>query len=150
GGGLDDAYLGVVLLGRSGRRESNPHGPQGPPASEPGAYAVISPHPVGKCHRPRVQAAAHFRSPLRCAHLRRHAASVARRAVTDSAAEPPHRVPRAKSAISCGVAVSKPTTSSMPGSAGSAIEKPFETIPTTTNRASIPEARRYSCRAWTG
>jgi hypothetical protein len=30
--------------------------------------------------------------------------------------------PRAKSEISCGVAVSKPTTSSMPGSAGSAME----------------------------
>jgi hypothetical protein len=34
--------------------------------------------------------------------------------------------------MSCGVAVSKPTTSSIPGSAGSAIEKPFETMPTTT------------------
>jgi hypothetical protein len=29
--------------------------------------------------------------------------------------------------MSCGVAVSKPTTSSISGSAGSAIEKPFET-----------------------
>ena len=52
------------------------------------------------------------------------------------------RAPRAKSEISCGVAVSKPTTSSIPGSAGSAIEKPFETIPTTTSRASMPDAWR--------
>jgi hypothetical protein len=52
------------------------------------------------------------------------------------------RAPRAKSEISCGVAVSKPTTSSIPGSAGSAIEKPFETIPTTTSRASMPDASR--------
>jgi hypothetical protein len=52
------------------------------------------------------------------------------------------RAPRAKSEISCAVAVSKPTTSSIPGSAGSAIEKPFETMPTTTSRASMPDARR--------
>jgi hypothetical protein len=44
--------------------------------------------------------------------------------------------------MSCGVAVSKPTTSSIPGSAGSAIEKPFETMPTTTSRASMPDAWR--------
>ena len=43
-----------------------------------------------------------------------------------------------KSEISCGVAVSKPTTSSIPGSAGSTIEKPFETMPTTTSRARCP------------
>lgn len=55
---------------------------------------------------------------------------------------PSQRAPRAKSEISCGVAVSKPTTSSIPGSAGSAIEKPFETMPTTTSRASMPEAWR--------
>ena len=58
------------------------------------------------------------------------------------AAPPVQRAPRAKSEISCGVAVSKPTTSSIPGSAGSAIEKPFETMPTTTSRASMPDARR--------
>src|SRR5256885_3051229 len=52
------------------------------------------------------------------------------------------RAPRAKSEISCGVAVPKPTTSSIPGSEGSAIEKPFETMPTTTSRASMPEAWR--------
>ena len=52
------------------------------------------------------------------------------------------RAPEAKSEMSCGVAVSKPTTSSIPGSFGSAIEKPFETIPTTTSRASIPDAWR--------
>ena len=50
--------------------------------------------------------------------------------------------PRANSEISCGVAVSKPTTSSMPGSFGSAIENPFETSPTTTSRAGMPDARR--------
>jgi hypothetical protein len=54
------------------------------------------------------------------------------------------RAPRAKSEMSCGVAVSKPTTSSIPGSFGSAIEKPFETMPTTTSRASMPDAWRYS------
>jgi len=52
------------------------------------------------------------------------------------------RAPEAKSEMSCGVAVSKPTTSSIPGSFGSAIENPFETIPTTTSRASIPDAWR--------
>jgi hypothetical protein len=52
------------------------------------------------------------------------------------------REPEAKSEMSCGVAVSKPTTSSIPGSFGSAIEKPFETIPTTTSRASMPDAWR--------
>jgi hypothetical protein len=50
------------------------------------------------------------------------------------------RALRAKSEMSCGVAVSKPTTSSIPESAGSAIEKPFETMPTTTSRASMPDA----------
>jgi hypothetical protein len=58
------------------------------------------------------------------------------------AAPSSQRAPRAKSEMSCGVAVSKPTTSSIPGSAGSAIEKPFETIPTTTSRASMPDVRR--------
>ena len=52
------------------------------------------------------------------------------------------RAPWAKSEMSCGVAVSKPTTSSIPRSDGSAIEKPFETMPTTTSRASMPEAWR--------
>src|SRR5436190_11400674 len=58
------------------------------------------------------------------------------------AARPSQSAPRAKSETSCGVAVSKPTTSSMPGSFGSAMEKPFETMPTTTRRASMPDARR--------
>ena len=41
---------------------------------------------------------------------------------------PSQSAPRAKSEISCGVAVSKPTTSSCPRAGfGSAIEKPFET-----------------------
>ena len=63
------------------------------------------------------------------------------------AAHPSQRAPRAKSEMSCGVTVSKPTTSSIPGSCGAAIVKPFETMPTTTSRASIPEARRYSSSA---
>ena len=63
---------------------------------------------------------------------------------------PSQRAPRAKSEMSCGVAVSKPTTSSIPGSAGSAIEKPFETKPTTTSRASMPDAWRWSRSAWAG
>jgi hypothetical protein len=49
--------------------------------------------------------------------------------------------PLANCAMSRGVAVSKPTTSSIPGSADP-IEKPFETMPTTTRRASMPDARR--------
>ena len=53
-----------------------------------------------------------------------------------------YTAPRAKSEMSCGVAVSKPTTSSIPWSAGSATEKPFDTMPTATSRASIPDARR--------
>ena len=58
------------------------------------------------------------------------------------AAPPDQSAPRAKSAISCGVAVSKPTTSSMPASFGSAIVKPFEIMPTTTSWASMPDAWR--------
>jgi hypothetical protein len=50
--------------------------------------------------------------------------------------------PRAKAAISAGVAVSKPTTSSMPGSSGSAMVKPLLTMPTTTSFASMPSLRR--------
>ena len=53
------------------------------------------------------------------------------------------RAPRANSEMSCGVAVSKPTTSSIPVSFGSAIEKPFETMPTTT---SAPRCRRRGGR----
>ena len=49
--------------------------------------------------------------------------------------------PAAKSAISCGVAVSKPTTSSMPASSGSAMEKPLDTMPTTISRAGCPSSR---------
>ena len=62
----------------------------------------------------------------------------------EAPAAPParQRAPPAKSEMSCGVAVSKPTTSSIPGSAGSAIEKPFETIPATTSRAAMPDAAR--------
>jgi len=38
-----------------------------------------------------------------------------------AAGRPGQRAPRAKSEMSCGVTVSKPTTSSIPGSDGSAI-----------------------------
>ena len=44
--------------------------------------------------------------------------------------------------ITGGVDVSKPTTSSMPASFGSAIENPFDVIPTTTSLAEIPRASR--------
>ena len=44
--------------------------------------------------------------------------------------------PAAKLAITCGAEASKPTTSSIPGSAGSAMEKPFEAMPTTMSFAS--------------
>ena len=51
--------------------------------------------------------------------------------------------PAAKPETTSGVAVSNPTMSSIPGSLGSAIVKPFETIPTTTRRAGIPVRSRY-------
>ena len=50
---------------------------------------------------------------------------------------------RAKSAITAGAAVSKPTTSSMPASPGSAMENPLETIPTTMSLAGMPIRSRY-------
>jgi len=51
-------------------------------------------------------------------------------------------LPRAKSAMTAGAALSKPTTSSMPASWGSAIEKPLDTMPTTTSLAAMPDSRR--------
>src|SRR5436190_6085805 len=56
----------------------------------------------------------------------------------------------AKSAITDGVAVSKPTTSSMPASFGSAIVNPFDAIPITTSFAPIPIFWRYAASAWVG
>ena len=56
-----------------------------------------------------------------------------------------------KSLISLGVAVSNPTTSSMPASFGSAIVNPFEAIATTTSYAAMPMRSRYSrsaCAGW--
>ena len=52
--------------------------------------------------------------------------------------------------ITPGVAVSNPTTSSMPPSFGSAIVKPFEIMPTTTSLAAMPIDLRYSASACTG
>jgi hypothetical protein len=52
------------------------------------------------------------------------------------------RYARTTSAITCGVAVSKPTTSSMPASSGSAMVKPVEVMPTTINFAGMPVAWR--------
>ena len=46
--------------------------------------------------------------------------------------------PATKSDISCGTAVSKPTTSSMPASSGSAMLKPLLVIPTTIILAGMP------------
>lgn len=54
---------------------------------------------------------------------------------------------RAKSAMTGGVDVSKPTTSSMPASFGSAMLNPFDVIPTTTSLAGMPRASRYARRA---
>lgn len=54
---------------------------------------------------------------------------------------------RAKSAMTGGVAGSKPTTSSIPASSGSAMLNPFDVIPTTTSLAGIPRASRYARRA---
>ena len=49
----------------------------------------------------------------------------------------------AKSAMICGTAVSNPTTSNIPPSFGSAMLKPFETMPTTISLAGIPVRSRY-------
>jgi hypothetical protein len=57
---------------------------------------------------------------------------------------------RAKSAMTAGEPVSKPTTSSMPPSSGSAMLKPFDSIPTTTSLAGMPVFSRYSRSAWAG
>ena len=50
--------------------------------------------------------------------------------------------PLTNSAIACGVAVSKPTTSSMPASLGSAMLNPFDAIPTTISLAAMPMRSR--------
>ncbi len=57
---------------------------------------------------------------------------------------------RMKSAMTDGAAVSKPTTSIMPASSGSAMLKPFDTMPTTASLAAMPVSRRYFASAWTG
>jgi hypothetical protein len=57
---------------------------------------------------------------------------------------------RAKSAMTAGEPVSKPTTSSMPASFGSAMLKPFDSSPTTTSLAGMPVFSRYSRSAWAG
>jgi hypothetical protein len=59
-------------------------------------------------------------------------------------------MPTAKSDISCGAAVSKPTTSSMPASSGSAMVKPLLVIPTTIILAGMPSLSRYWRRACAG
>src|SRR5262245_30099055 len=62
-----------------------------------------------------------------------------------SSSAPPATVPSvAKSAMRVGAAVSKPTTSSMPASFGSAMVKLLATMPATTSFASGFSARRYS------
>ena len=53
----------------------------------------------------------------------------------------------AKSAMIDGVVVSKPTTSSMPASFGSAMLNPFDVMPITTSLASMLIFWRYARRA---
>ena len=67
-----------------------------------------------------------------------------------SARRPTSHQAAAKSASSCGTAVSNPTTSSIPASSGSAMLNSFDTIPTTTSFAAIPVRSRYCRSAWTG
>src|SRR5581483_6543365 len=58
---------------------------------------------------------------------------------------------RTKSAMTAGADVSKPTTSSMPRSFGSARVKPLEVMPTTTAFASPTNSFRYwrsACAGW--
>jgi len=57
--------------------------------------------------------------------------------------EPVQSWDRTKSAITAGADVSKPTTSSMPRSFGSARVKPLEVMPTTTAFASPTNSLRY-------
>ena len=54
------------------------------------------------------------------------------------------------SPITDGVAVSNPTTSSIPASFGSAMVKPFDTIPTMISFAGMPVRCRYSRSACDG
>ena len=49
---------------------------------------------------------------------------------------------RMKSAMTVGAAVSKPTTSIMPASSGSAMLNPLDTMPTTISLAAMPVSRR--------
>jgi hypothetical protein len=58
--------------------------------------------------------------------------------------------PRMNWLMTWGVVVDIPTTSSIPGSFGSAMLKPLLVIPTTTSRAGIPVRSRYWTRAWEG
>jgi len=57
---------------------------------------------------------------------------------------------RTKSAITAGTVASKPTTSNMPRSFGSASVKPLEVMPTTTAFASDTYSSRYRRRACAG
>lgn len=59
-----------------------------------------------------------------------------------------HTTPAEKSPTNFGTAASKPDTSNMPASVGSAMEKFVAVIATTTSRASMPVLRRYSSSAW--
>ena len=52
--------------------------------------------------------------------------------------------------ISSGTAESKPTTSIIPASSGSAMVNSLLTIPTTTSFAGMPDLRRYCRRVSTG
>jgi hypothetical protein len=137
--------------------------PPHPQVNEPPAHACRAGGSLGSCSRPRLRPLGSCRLEARLAadlqlddlggarhrlgpsrdpdevemHLRLLSVSKGARGALRC-----QRAPRAKSEMSCGVAVSKPTTSSIPGSFGAAIEKPFETMPTTTSRASMPEAWR--------
>lgn len=55
---------------------------------------------------------------------------------------PPYRRPAENSETNRGVSASKPTTSSMPASPGSAIVNGVAVMATTTRRAWMPDARR--------
>jgi hypothetical protein len=101
-------------------------------------WVRTSAHPFNK--RPLNQLS--FGPRYRC--VTTPAAVAVRRAFATSRAEV---YARAKSAMTGGVAGSKPTTSSIPASSGSAMLNPFDVIPTTTSLAGIPRASRYDRRA---
>ena len=112
-------------------RQLSPIADQHVPYWQPRAAIHFGPTSVGT-HLSRLAAALSAHAKPAANALRSSAGPIPTRGATR-----PHYC-RAKSLINCGVAVSKPTTSNMPASCGSAMLKPFDTIPTTISLAGMP------------